>query len=117
MIYDKQINDLVNKIKLNEIVYNTYIICNNNYYYSININNIINNFKNKKEANINIIYIYNINNNIVFENNIQKNEIININIRQQEFMEKSNKKMKLLSRKKIKKIIIYLIKCLKKSII
>ena len=38
---------LFNIIKLNEIIMNTYNRCNNNHYYIININKIINNYKNR----------------------------------------------------------------------
>ena len=37
IVKDKQINDLLNIIKLNETIINTYNECNNNHYFSINI--------------------------------------------------------------------------------
>ena len=48
---DKEINELLNLKRLNELIINTYNICNNNYYYCININNIINTNKNENEDN------------------------------------------------------------------
>ena len=40
--YNIKIDNILNIKKLNEIIYNTYNICNNNYYFSLNINNLIN---------------------------------------------------------------------------
>ena len=42
--YDEKIENMKNIKRLNEIVYNTYNIYNNNYYNSININNILENY-------------------------------------------------------------------------
>ena len=39
--YDIKIEDMTNLKKINEIVYNTYNVCNDNYYNSVNINNIL----------------------------------------------------------------------------
>ena len=38
---DIKIEDMTNLKKINEIVYNTYKVCNDNYYNSVNINNIL----------------------------------------------------------------------------
>ena len=42
--YDNQIENLTNIKKINELIYNSYISYNNNYYNCININNIIYNY-------------------------------------------------------------------------
>ena len=39
--YDEKIENMINAKKINEVVYNTYNLFNNNYYNSININNIL----------------------------------------------------------------------------
>ena len=39
-IYKLKIDNIFNIKKLNELIYNAYYVCNNNYYYSININHI-----------------------------------------------------------------------------
>ena len=57
LLDDKQINNMANLKSLNEIIYNTYNMCNNNYYYIININKIINMERNKNEMNFNSIKI------------------------------------------------------------
>ena len=53
IINDNRIQNLINLKKLNQIIYNTYNGCNNNYFYAININNIINNNKNEIITKIN----------------------------------------------------------------
>ena len=47
--FDKKIEDITNLKKLNELVYNTYDVYNNNYYNSKNINNIIINLHKSNE--------------------------------------------------------------------
>ena len=39
--YDKKIENMISSKKIYEVVYNTYNLHNDNYYYSININNIL----------------------------------------------------------------------------
>ena len=41
LTYDKTIERMVNTKKINEVIYNTYNLYNNNYYNSVNINNIM----------------------------------------------------------------------------
>ena len=48
--YDIKIENLINNLKINEIIYNTYINYKNNYYNCKNINNIIFNYEQKKNA-------------------------------------------------------------------
>ena len=55
MNYDIKIENLKNIKNLNEIVYNTYRNYNNNYYYSININNILLSYYKNENIKNNII--------------------------------------------------------------
>ena len=73
-INNKEMNDILNIKKLNEIIINTYNKCNNNYYYCINANNIINSFKKEKE---------------IIDNNDKKINMININ-------KDNNKKLEII---------------------
>ena len=43
---NKKMDNILSIVKLIEIIVNTYNLCNNNYFYCININNIINKYKN-----------------------------------------------------------------------
>ena len=70
---EKEMENLFNIIKLNEIIMNTYNKCKNNYYYIININKIINNYKNEK------ITIENNNKKIYIEETFNKNKIDKLN--------------------------------------
>ena len=56
---DILLKNLLNIKKLNEIIYRTYNISSNNYYYCTNINNIINNNENQNKINVNEINIEN----------------------------------------------------------
>ena len=56
--YGTKIDNVNNLKRLNEIVYNTYINYNNNYYNSINFNNILLNHKNSEIYNELSYYIY-----------------------------------------------------------
>ena len=51
--YEHKIQNIIDVKKLIEIVYNTYINFNENYFYSINIQNIISNYKNNNNTIIN----------------------------------------------------------------
>ena len=73
-INNKEMNDILNIKKLNEIIINTYNKCNNNYYYCINMNNIINSYKKEKE---------------IIDNNDKKINMININ-------KDNNKKLEII---------------------
>ena len=73
--FNKNIEDMKNINRLNEIIYNTYNIYNNNYYNSININNIII-YNNKINLNNNLNNEY-INISKVKDENQIKNNIIN----------------------------------------
>ena len=75
-------NDKIEKMKeinrLNEIIYNTYNIYSNNYYNSININNIIINHCNSKIYSKNDLIIENANNILIAKNeNGTKKDLIN----------------------------------------
>ena len=78
--YDKEINDILNMIKLNNRIINTYNKYNKNNYYSININNISNSYKKNNLEKINLKEdILNIdidNNNILEKEEIKENNII-----------------------------------------
>ena len=54
--HDEKIELKTNYNKIIEIIYNTYLKYNNNYYNSLNINNIYDYKKNKKMINNKIIY-------------------------------------------------------------
>ena len=47
---EKQIKDLINIMNLKKIIINTYNSCKNNYFYSINVLNIDNDYSSKSEA-------------------------------------------------------------------
>ena len=82
LLYDKQINNLLNILKINNLIYNTFNKCNNNYYYSINLNNLINNNFDKNRNNIN---------NEKEENNVIKinnNSIINDKEHEKDYYDK-----------------------------
>ena len=97
--YHRKIANLENLKKLNEIIYNTYQVYNNNYFNSMNIHNIItNHYGNKK----------NINNDInTNEKNIPKSEYERLkermNILREEYESKMTN-MKLMYENKIKEI-------------
>ena len=55
LAYDKKIEILNSFVKFNEIVYNTYISYNQNYYNCINLNNLLINYYNNENIKNNVI--------------------------------------------------------------
>ena len=55
LAYDKKIEILNSFVKFNEIVYNTYISYNHNYYNCINLNNLLINYYNNENIKNNVI--------------------------------------------------------------
>ena len=80
LIQEKQLENLYNIKKLNEIIYNTYNKCNNNYYYIFNLKKILpnNNFENINI--INNILDDKLKENNEYNNNIKENNINEINL-------------------------------------
>ena len=104
--YDIKIEDMTNLKKINEIVYNTYNVCNDNYYNSVNINNILLSYY-KNEYIKNKIMKRILNNNyeeilkIILKKreedkkiNIRKEEKEKINLKIEEIKKEYNKKIK-----------------------
>ena len=77
LAYDKKIENLNNVKKINELVYNTYNAYNDNYYYCINIINILSYYYKKEYYINNILRRYNNYEDImkmIFQNNEETNE-------------------------------------------
>ena len=77
LAYDKKIENLNNAKKINELVYNTYNAYNDNYYYCINIINILSYYYKKEYYINNILRRYNNYEDImkmIFQNNEETNE-------------------------------------------
>ena len=72
---DKEINDLLYMIKFIEIILNTYNVCQNNYYYSKNIINMIHKYKNEKIDKNEIIVNNNIKNNYMLNSEKDKDNV------------------------------------------
>ena len=109
LLYEKKIKNLLEIIKINEIIYNTFKKCTNNYFYIINISNLINNGINNniiipnfnnKELN-NDIQLKNNNNSFINNNNLENNNNIQYNnyIRAEIIIDEKNinKKVRILN--------------------
>ena len=79
LLYEKKIDNLLEIIKINEIIYNTFKKCNNNYFYIINISNLINNCINNNTIIPNVNY-KELCNDINLKNNNNNSFINNENI-------------------------------------
>ena len=103
--YDTKIENMSNIKKLNEMIYNTYNLFNNNYYNSININTLLLSYINNKYINTKIKEILRNKYDEIIELILAKNKSeINIKKYENDIIKKNEIKIKELYEKKIKEI-------------